>query len=224
VDPAKEGSGRFSPGSLTSSSTTSANPFHQQPPRWCSNAPELSSALTAAVYVYTLFPHPAGSLEVFKVSLRSVCLFVQRYLGHNICENMEKNHDKRIATISSNGETKQKDSPKKLKMWRKLFFLDSTFDTQTTHTFHSTSQTDYALNEPIDQSEARTTETMEPFDRGRRDSINNVLTVFDIAHDCPEHPQDPHQPVQGQELPSHRFRSRNRPGGRRSRSLRAPHH
>lgn len=65
-----------------SSSTTSANPFSQQPPRWCKNAPDSSSVSTTAVYVSSFLPRPAGPFESSSRSPRSVYRFIQGQSGH----------------------------------------------------------------------------------------------------------------------------------------------
>jgi hypothetical protein len=125
--------GRFSHGSLTSSSTTSANPFNQQPPRWCSNAPELSSALTAAVYVYPcLFPHAAGSFEGLQCLflVRSVCSF--KAIRVTVYRENTKYHDTRIAIAQNNG-TKSRTPGEKIRDMTGNF-LDSIFGTRNKHT------------------------------------------------------------------------------------------
>lgn len=61
------------------------------------------------------------------------------------------------------------------------------------------------------------------------DSLGNGITEQGLTcpnteNHSPQHPQDQDQPHQGPVFPPHCVRPRHRPRGRRSRSLRAPHH
>lgn len=148
-----------------SSSTTSANPFSQQPPRWCKNAPDSSSVSTTVVYVSSSLSHVIGPFESFSRSPRSVYRFIQGQSGHGSSRKQRE-------TRSRNGLQSSRQMEKRKSTFGKIedgwnFFSpnsirDSAFDTRHTTSILDSDTSlpiDHTLNEPTDQSETRTGET-----------------------------------------------------------------
>lgn len=118
-----------------SSSTTSANPFSQQPPRWCKNAPDSSSVSTTVVYVSSFFPHVTGPFESSSRSPRSVYRFIQGQSGHGSSRKQQETR-KRNGSQSSRQTGKRKSTFGKIEDGWNFFFQirfgirHSTYDTR----------------------------------------------------------------------------------------------